>query len=539
MFYGTKKIIKKIISKFFLINLIGRAIFHLSLHGLFTATKINSMVKKLFLILIAIGCIFSIEAQTKSWKRGACMSNLREADFEALKTGLTWFYDWGNTPSSVGISASDARNIAYCPMRWGDSWNPNAIRNYVKAHPNCKYLLTFNEPNFKNQANLTPQQAAARWPEIKALANELHLKIVSPALNYSEWAEWGTPKKWLDAFFQLVPVSDVDAIALHCYMGWSSSLIGYVKEYIGYYNKPIWLTEFCAWDNRSDTPEAEMKKIQREYLVDVFNFLETEPMVERYAWFMAKTSENNAIPAFPWMQLLNGHNGVLTENGKIFNNMSSYDDSFYHNTQSRIQANHYIRMGGIHLEETTDTDGIINVYDFSANDYLEYNVEAPADGTYYFFVRHSNTANAEISVQIDKNTPTIISLPATGNNTWATHRYTVNLNAGKQKVRLTCTLDASIRINWLNITTDANAETETTGINPVAHNNIDVYPNPAANRITVSGDATQVDIYLLDGRLVVSDNKNEIDVSHLNKGLYLVIVTGKNGEKTPVKLCKE
>ena len=496
------------------------------------------MTKKLLLISIGIGCIFILEAQTKSWKRGACMSNLREADFEALQTGLTWFYDWGNTPSAIGISASDARNIEYCPMRWGDGWNPNAIRNYVMEHPNCKYLLTFNEPNFKNQANLTPQQAAARWPEIKALAKELNLKIISPALNYSAWADWSTPKKWLDAFFQLVPIDDVEGIALHCYMGWSSSLIGYVKEYIGYYNKPIWLTEFCAWDNRWGTPEVEMKNLQREYLVDTFDFLETEPMVKRYAWFMAKTSENNAIPAFPWMQLLNGHNGVLTENGKIFNNMSSYDDHFYHNTQSRIQANHYIRMKGIHLEETTDKDGIINVYDFNAGDYLEYNVEVPASGSYYFFIRHSNAGNAQINVQIDRNTPITIALPATGNNTWATHPYTVHLDAGKQKVRLACTTGTAIRINWLNITTNANAETITTGIESTKCNDIAVYPNPATDRITIAGDADKVDIYSMDGRLIVSDNKNEVNVSKLHKGLYLVIVTDKTGKKTPVKMQK-
>jgi hypothetical protein len=417
------------------------------------------MKKSIFFILISLVFAFTAGAQTRSWKRGACMSNLREADFEALKTGMAWFYDWGNTPAGIGTSASDSRDIEFCPMRWGNSWNPNAIRDYVQTHPKCKYLLAFNEPNFKDQANLTPQQAANLWPEIKNLADELGLKIISPALNYSGWAEWSTPKKWLDAFFQLVPISDVDGIALHCYMGWSSALIGYVKEYIGYYNKPIWLTEFCSWDDRSGTPEASMKKIQKEYLVDVFDYLETEPMVARYAWFMAKTGENNAIPAFPWMQLLNGHNGVLTENGKIFNNMSSYDDNFYHNTQARIQANHYIRMKGVYLEETGDADGIINVYDFNNGDYLEYNVEATANDTYYLFLRYSCQSDAQLSVQIGGATVATLQLPASG-SAWATKRYTLNLNAGKQKIRFNCASGNNVRLNWLNISSNGNAETE-------------------------------------------------------------------------------
>ncbi len=412
---------------------------------------------------MCVFCVSLLTAQTKSFKRGACMSNLKTTDFEGLKDGLSWFYDWGTNPGGEGKQASDDRNIEYCPMTWGGNFNTDAIRQYVKVHPNCKYLMAFNEPNFQSQANLTPAQAAAKWPQLKALAVELNLKLISPALNYSGWAEWNTPKKWLDAFFAQpgVSISDVDGIALHCYMGWSSSLIGYVKEYIGYYNKPIWLTEFCSWDDRSGTAEAPMKLIQREYLVDTFDYLETEPMVARYAWFMAKTGENNSVPGFPWMQLLNGNNGVLTENGKIFNNMSSYDDNFYHDTQSRIQANYYIRMKGIHLEETTDIDGVIDVYDLGTGDYLDYNVDVPATGTYNLFLRYSSSVEANLAVQVNNVTLNSLTLRALAQaKNWATKKYTVNLSAGKQKIRLTAIQGAAIRLNWMNLTTNATAEIE-------------------------------------------------------------------------------
>ncbi|MDR0542530.1 MAG: glycoside hydrolase family protein, partial [Dysgonamonadaceae bacterium] len=125
-------------------------------------------MKKILFLLLCMSFLCSANAQTKSRKRGICMSDLRKADFDALQTGMTWFYDWGNTPGSIGIQASDEYNIEYCPMRWGKDWNPNAIRSYVQTHPNCKYLLAFNEPNFREQAHLTPQQAAALWPEIRA-----------------------------------------------------------------------------------------------------------------------------------------------------------------------------------------------------------------------------------------------------------------------------------------------------------------------------------------------------------------------------------
>ncbi len=422
------------------------------------------MKNKIFTTLLLICCSsLLLTAQTKSWKRGACMSNLRTADFESLKTGLTWFYDWGTNPGGEGLQASDDRDIEYCPMTWGGNYNADAIRQYVRNHPKCKYLLAFNEPNFQNQANLTPAQAAAKWPQLKALAAELNLKLISPALNYSGWAEWSTPKKWLDAFFSQpgVSIDDVDGIALHCYMGSSGALMEYVKEYIDYYHKPIWLTEFCSWDDRSGTADTQMKIIQREYLVDTFDFLETEPMVARYAWFMAKTGENNATPGFPWMQFLNGNNGVLTENGKIFNNMSSYDEDFYHDTQSRIQANHYIRMKGIHMEETTDVDGVIDVYDFNSGDYLEYNVDVPSAGNYNLFIRYSCTVNANVDVQIgDQTISSFVLTPLAKASNWATKKYSLNLNAGKQKIKLNLVQGAAVKVNWLNITTNASAESE-------------------------------------------------------------------------------
>ena len=430
-------------------------------------------------LLVCFCCAFGLNAQTKSEKRGAAMSNLRAADFEALQPGMSWFYDWGNTPGGgINVADIDKHNINYYPMQWSDGLNPTNIRNYVKAHPNCKYILFLNEPNFTNQANKTPAQAAALWPATKALADELGLKVIAPACNYSSWALYSSPKKWLDEFFKLVDKDEFAGIGLHCYMGWSSALIGFVKEYIGYYNKPIWLTEFCSWDNRQGTATAEMKKIQREYLVDTFDFLETEPMAGPYAWFMAKTGENNAVPAFPWMQLLNGHNGILTENGKIFNNMSSYDDNFYHDTKSRIQANHYIRMKGIYMEETNDVDGIINVYDFSKDDYLEYNVEVPTTGDYHLFLRYLCASGTKVNVKSGTTTLTDLTLGASG-TVWTTKKYTVRLNAGKQKIRFTCSEGNNIRFNWMNITTDASAETEgsTTPVEPV-----DIGTNLALNK---------------------------------------------------------
>jgi hypothetical protein len=71
----------------------------------------------------------------------------------------------------------------------------------------------------------------------------------------------------------------------------------------------------------------------------------------------------------------------------------------------------------------------------------------------------------------------------------------------------------------------------------IALNSLVIYPNPATDRITITGDVAKVAFYSLQGQLVRSVvNKNTIDVSSFAKGLYLVRVTDKTGNQQSSKL---
>lgn len=43
----------------------------------------------------------------------------------------------------------------------------------------CIYLLTFNEPNFSDQSNMSPQQAADAWPQVEAVATKYPTHILN------------------------------------------------------------------------------------------------------------------------------------------------------------------------------------------------------------------------------------------------------------------------------------------------------------------------------------------------------------------------
>ncbi|MBW3129676.1 glycosyl hydrolase [Hymenobacter profundi] len=259
-------------------------------------------------------------AQTKSAKRGIAYGYHSAADMQALAPGISWWYNWYSKPEAGAASVYTGLGIDYAPMQWGrdlDGTPFTADRLAANIPAGAKYLLGFNEPNFRSQANLTPTQAAALWPTLQEVARRKNLKLVSPAVNYCGdcVAENGTiyysPTQYLDAFFAACPTCQVDYIAVHTYVceeQWLRDKIGELKKY----GKPIWLTEFSC----GDMPQNHITlDVQKRYLTAAVNYLENEPAVFRYAWFSGR---NNEIPN---INLLGGASGQLTELGQLYVNL--------------------------------------------------------------------------------------------------------------------------------------------------------------------------------------------------------------------------
>lgn len=80
-----------------------------------------------------------------------------------------------------------------------------------------------------------------------------------------------------------------------------------------------------------------------------------------------------------------------------------------------------------------------------------------------------------------------------------------------------------------------------TSVNELSNHSVAIWPNPASETLNLNGDMTQVEIYGIDGRLVMSiDNGFEsINVSNLAKGSYLLKATLKDGGVTTQKFLKK
>ena len=256
-------------------------------------------------LILAAGIAADMSGQAKSPKRGIC-GDASPQDLATLAPAITWYYDWGVAPPTV--SQGQLSGIEWVPMCWGavNTGDVAGIESRIPA--GSLYLLGFNEPNFKSQANLTPAQAASMWPNLEKIAADKGLELVSPAVNWCGDCVDGVtndPVDWLDKFFAACPGCKVDYIAIHSYAPSSAALDSYLDKFRKY-NKPLWITEFAPWDPPKPDYDGVVK-----YMKESIAILENDPIVYRYSWFATRVGSN------PDISLL-GANGTLTKLGQLY-----------------------------------------------------------------------------------------------------------------------------------------------------------------------------------------------------------------------------
>ncbi|MBO6073938.1 MAG: hypothetical protein J6P74_02240 [Paludibacteraceae bacterium] len=407
----------------------------------------RNIIFSVAVLVLATGCsenapsgVKAADVMPKSAKRGVAFNFVNLSDLPLLSPYISWDYNWGNTTSDNSALWFDSNEMDFCPMCWNGNYNSDNIRAFVAAHPNTKYLLAFNEPNLKDQARMTPAEAAAIWAPVVALAKELKLKLVSPAMNYGTLSGYGDPIKWLDEFFAQpgVDSNDVYAISIHCYMASVSGLKGFVQMFEKY-NKPIWLTEFCAWD-----PVPGSVETQLSYMCNALNYLEQNDKVERYAWFIPRTGK--PVNTAPYMQLLTHDNDPqLTDAGKIYTLFSTFDKSCYLNATRLIYAGEYVALSNDATQVRPNTDvqatalagrDGLKVLNFSEGQKLTYQL-ATTQAASSIAVRYSGYSNAIANILVDGKQVNYVDLPRTGDaDSWQQASTPASVKAGYHTIEI-------------------------------------------------------------------------------------------------------
>ncbi|KAL4217031.1 hypothetical protein ACF0H5_023487 [Mactra antiquata] len=204
-------------------------------------------------------------------------------DFKALNN-VTWMYDWHKDLSEIYLKHMTKINCPrstyeqylpeYVPMIYTFSNNSGHqhFQHFPNASRTAKYILGFNEPDHTDQANMTPREAADRWPDIEK-ANP-GIPLVSPAPA-------GANLHWLENFFHLCHGCRVDYVAAHSYACNTDKIMNYLHTLYQRFGKKVWLTEFAC-------PHTNDRNVQLRFMKEILPRLEAADYVFRYSWFQAR-----------------------------------------------------------------------------------------------------------------------------------------------------------------------------------------------------------------------------------------------------------
>jgi hypothetical protein len=211
------------------------------------------------------------------------------------------------------------------------------------------------------------------------------------------------------------------------------------------------------------------------FMSEAITMLELHPDVEKYAWFIPKGSEDETV--IPGNKLLTktvppeNKPPAFTPLGQVFVNMSTCDKSVWVPAGQRIIAAHFTDMifseylykfdepnwprkeqgftknSGVHFRTGTDPGGApLDMYDFSIMKWVEYQIETPEAKTYRLSLR--NTAGEATQIAITVNGEDAGKINLTPANAWRTSTASVEMPAGKVKLRLKV-IEGDCALNWL------------------------------------------------------------------------------------------
>lgn len=172
-------------------------------------------------------------------------------------------------------------------------------------------------------------------------------------------------------------------------------------------------------------------------------------------------------------------------------------------------------------------------------------VVIPTSGTYkvtYYTSGFADSVQIKLVVgDVDKGLTNI--LPTGGWSTYLEADTTTDLTAGTHKVRVYFTSmkqQTGFLCNFDKMTIEPAG---TSNVNALESNSLKVYPNPVSSVLTVeNNEAGLISLYSLTGAMVYSKvadgQKQNIDVSSFNKGVYVLKFESKFGTKASRVIIK-
>lgn len=222
----------------------------------------------------------------------------------AALVNAVWAYDWG-----AGMPSMPA-GVEYVPMWWGYYGASQADDNTAAANlaaAGAQNLLSFNEPDHTDQANLTVAYALQGYTYEAAACSAAGLGSISPACADDQ-------DSWMQSFMSSASSQGLymSAVAVHAYQSTVSSFLSYVDAVYNRYGVPLWITEFAPTDWASPTTIGVNDCVA--FINTAIPGLNSRSYVARYSWYCGTMPGNGVLGT---AALFNSDN-TLTEVGNCY-----------------------------------------------------------------------------------------------------------------------------------------------------------------------------------------------------------------------------
>lgn len=275
-------------------------------------TKATENVKALFPSKKGVCLTLRTPGKGKNGKvvKGDYLTNMPKV--KMLKAG--WNYSWGTE-----LQPKQPEEMVFAPMVFSIYGNPTINefsarikKNLIPAKKQRKQtlLLGFNEPDGKEQANLSVDKALKYWKSLEAQ----NLPLCSPSCVHPD-------KEWMTKFMAGVKKEGlrVDYIGVHNYGG--GNVEGFKKllkkTYLAYGKRPIIVTEFAVADWKAKSPEENRHSPEKvlQFMQEILPWMDEQDWIVGYAWFSfdMKSSAGTSSALFD-------EKGNLTKLGEFYSN---------------------------------------------------------------------------------------------------------------------------------------------------------------------------------------------------------------------------
>ena len=232
-------------------------------------------------------------SQTTAANRGSAKKGIGLSTKDAhwrTKLGAVrpqWMYTWGSRKPS-GIPAG----VDFVPMVWG-YWGAPGLK---KELANCSQsgapaVLAFNEPDGKDQANMSVEAALEAWPQLMAA----NVKLGSPACVQPDG-------EWMRHFMERAEKLKyrVDFVCIHSYAGPNTgALVKRLTKVHEMFGRPLWITEFAVgdWNAKKLKDNPHSRESVLAFMKECLPALDELSFLERYAWFASDATSPQLGPS--------------------------------------------------------------------------------------------------------------------------------------------------------------------------------------------------------------------------------------------------